>query len=121
MSDLPPTRLERGTAASQLWEAAEDLRETATELQAVADAHAMTTFQFLRELAQGDAPDPSVLLRSRGQLDALLAQLSARADQESACLEELPVVVTAPDLTDPLEARALESFRQRYGRGPGAI
>jgi len=120
MPDLPSTHLEQGTTLSLLWEAVDDLRQTATELQSTADAHAMTTFQFLRELAQGDTPDPSVLLRSRGQLEALMAQLCARADLEGAYLGELPVVLRPPDGSDPLEVRALESFRERYGRRASA-
>jgi len=116
MSDTPPIRLEQGTALSLLWEAADDLRQSAADLHAAADAHAMSTFAFLRDMADGGAPDPSGLLRTRGQLEALLDQLSERADLEAAHLAELRVALTPPDLTDELEARALATFQERYRR-----
>ena len=116
MSDTSSVRLEQGTALSLLWDAADDLRLTAAELQTAAEAHAMTTFQFLRDLADGDAPDPSALLRSRGQVEALLGQLNQRADLEGAHLDELSVTLAAPDLSDPLEVRALATFQDRHRR-----
>ena len=58
MSDTPPIRLEQGTALSLLWETADDLRQSAADLHAAADAHAMSTFAFLRDVADGGAPDP---------------------------------------------------------------
>lgn len=116
MSDTPPIRLEQGTALSLLWETADDLRQSAADLHAAADAHAMSTFAFLRDMADGGAPDPSGLLRTRGQLEALLDQLSERADLEAAHLAELRVALTPPDLTDELEARALATLQERYRR-----
>ena len=116
MSDTPPIRLEQGTALSLLWETADDLRQSAADLHAAADAHAMSTFAFLRDVADGGAPDPSGLLRTRGQLEALLDQLSERADLEAAHLAELRVALAPPDLTDELEARALATFQERYRR-----
>ena len=76
----------------------------------------MSTFAFLRDLADGGAPDPSGLLRSRGQVEALLDQVTDRADTESAHLAELRVALLAPDQTDELEARALAAFQERYRR-----
>ena len=116
MSDTPPIRLEQGTALSLLWETADDLRQSAADLHAAADAHAMSTFAFLRDMADGGAPDPSGLLRTRGQFEALLDQLSERADLEAAHLAELRIALTPPDLTDELEARALATFQERYRR-----
>ena len=76
----------------------------------------MSTFAFLRDLADGGAPDPSGLLRSRGQVEALLDQVTDRADAEAAHLAELRVALLPPDQTDELEARALDAFQERYRR-----
>lgn len=120
MTDTPiPTgpRLEQGTALSNLWDAADGLRQTASELLRAVEAHAMTSFTFLRAVADGQAPDPSALLRSRGRLDALLAQLQDRADFEADQLGELRFGMLENDDGDPdLEARAMASFRERFRR-----
>jgi len=119
MPETPSIRLEQGTALSLLWETVDDLRQTATDLHAAVDAHAMATFQFLRDFADGCTSDPSALLRSRGQVEALLAQLGERAEHESSHLDELRVTLTSPDLDDPLEAQALATFQERYRRRAG--
>ena len=72
MSDTPPLPLEQGTALSLLWETADDMRQSAADLHAAADAHAMSAFAFVRDTADGGAPDPSGLLRSRGRYAAHL-------------------------------------------------
>lgn len=120
MSDeapLPSPRLELGTALSHLGDAAEALRQIASELRAVAEDHAMTTLGFLRDMADDRAPSPAALLRSRGQIEALVQQLLDRADAEASYLSELNVaLLQPPDADDPLERRALEAFKDRYRR-----
>lgn len=113
----PNTRLEQGAALSLLWESVDDLRKTIEDLHAVIDAHAMTTFVFLRDVADGKAPDPSDLLRTRGQVEALLDQLCDCISAEDTSLAELRVGLLPNDDSDPaLEAQALEQFRERYRR-----
>lgn len=110
-------RLEQGSALSHLWDAADGLRQTASELLRAVEDHAMTSFRYLRAVANGQAPDPSALLRSRGRVDALLAQLQDRADFEADQLGELRFGVLENDDGDPgLEARAMASFRARFRR-----
>ena len=117
MSDCPPValRLELGTALSHLGDAAEGLRVIAADLAATAEEHAITTISFLRDTADGRAPSPAALLRSRGQIEALLQQLLDRADAEEATLSELNIALLPnADATDPLERRALDAFKDRY-------
>lgn len=120
MTDTPiPTdlRLEQGTALSHLWDAADAMRQTAGDLLHAVEAHAMISFAFLRAVADGQRPDPSDLLRSRGRLDALLSQLQDRADFEADQLSELRFGMLDHDDGDPdLEARAMVSFRERFRR-----
>ena len=120
MTDTPiPTdlRLEQGTALSHLWDAADGMRQTAGDLLRAVEAHAMISFAYLRAVAAGEQPDPSDLLRSRGRLDALLAQLQERADFEADQLGELRFGMLGHDDGDPdLEARAMASFRERFRR-----
>ncbi len=115
-------RLEQGTALSNLGDAVEDLRQTATDLRVAVDDHAMGTATFLRDVADGRQPDPASLLRSRGRVEALLNQLIDRAELEDAHLAELNIALLPnPDGDPDLEARALASFRERYRRrGPGS-
>lgn len=114
--DRSPDRLEQGSALRQLWDTAEDLRQSVAELHHAIDDHALTTFAFLRAAASGAIPDPSVLLRSRGRVEALLHLLNRHAERESATLAELRVSVL-PNEQNPqeLEARAWEAFRARIG------
>lgn len=80
----------------------------------------MTSFTFLRAVADGQAPDPSALLRSRGRVEALLAQLQDRADFEADQLGEVRFGMLENDDGDPdLEARAMVSFRERFRRRAG--
>lgn len=77
----------------------------------------MTTFAFLRTAADGAIPDPSVLLRSRGRVEALLDLLNGHAEQEGATLAELRIGVLANDENPPeMEARAWAAFKARVGR-----
>lgn len=115
---LPSSRLELGTALSHLGDEAEALRRIASELRAVAEDHAMTTLRFLRDMADDRAPSPAALLRSRGQIEALVQQLLDRADAEASYLSELDVaVLQTPEAEDALERRALQAFKDRYRRG----
>lgn len=118
MSESPtPPRLEQGTALHHLGDAVEDLRLTATDLQAVVEDHAATTATFLRDVADGHPPDPAPLLRSRGRVDAMVQQLIERADLEEAHLAELNIALLPnPDGDPDLEAQALARFRERYRR-----
>ena len=108
-------RLEQGTALSHLWDAADGMRQTAGDLLRAVEAHAMISFAYLRAVADGQRPDPSDLLRSRGRLDALLSQLQDRADFEADQLSELRFGMLDHDDGDPdLEAQAMASFRERF-------
>ncbi len=90
---------------SHLWDAADALRQTAGDLLRAVEAHAMISFA-LRAVADGQRPDPSDLLRSRGRVDALLSQLQDRADFEADQLGELRFGILDYDVGDPdLEAR----------------
>lgn len=121
MSDAIPTnRLEQGTALSLLWDTADDLHQTARELSAAIEDHALTTYAFLRAAAGGAIPDPSGLLRSRGRVEALLDLLNRHAEQEGATLAELRVGVLGNDENPPeMEVRAWDAFRARVGRSAG--
>lgn len=114
---LDDLRLEQGTALSHLWDAADSMRQTAGDLLHAVEAHAMTSFRYLRAVADGQRPDPSALLRSRGRLDALLSRMNDQATFEADQLGELRFGMLANDDGDPeLEARALRSFRERFRR-----
>lgn len=110
-------RLEQGSALSHLWDAADGMRLTAGELLRAVEAHAILSFRYLRAVANGEQPDPADLLRSRGRLDALLAQMNDQAAFEAANLGELRFGMLDNGDGDPeLEARAMRSFRERFRR-----
>ena len=122
VATLSAERLELGTALSHLGDAAEDLRQIAAELRTVSEDHAMTTITFLRDTADGLAPSPAALLRSRGRVEALLQQLLDRADAEEVHLSELNIALLPnADGDDELERRALESFKERHRRGGAPV
>lgn len=121
MSDMSRPSLERGTALTQLWEAADDLRAAQAELSSRVQDHSMVVFAYVRDIADGGEPDPAELLRSQGQVEALVQQVNDRLTAGQDALAELRFgLLPQPDADPVLEARAMEHLRERFRRRAGA-
>lgn len=117
MTDISRPPLEQGTALTQLWEAADDLRAAQAELTARVQDHSMVVFAYVRDIADGGEPDPAELLRSHGQIEALVQQVNDRLTAGQDALSELRFgLLPQPDADPALEARAMEHLRERFRR-----
>lgn len=117
MNELTHPSLEQGTALTQLWEAAEALRLAQQELTRGAEDHARVVLAFVRDIADGGAPDPTALLRARGQIEALVGQINDRLAAGKDALSELRFgLLPQPDADPELEARAMDHLRERLRR-----
>ncbi len=121
MTDPSRPPLERGTALTQLWEAAEGLRLAQLDLAHSAEEHALVVLTFVRDVADGGEPDPVELLRSRGQIEAHVQQLNDRVSAGQDALSELRFgLLPHPEANAELEARAMEHLRERFRRRTSA-
>ena len=117
MTELSRPPLEQGTALTQLWEAADDLRAAQAELSSRVQDHSMVVFSYVRDIADGGEPDPAELLRSHGQIEALVQQVNDRLTAGQDALAELRFgLLPQPDADPALEARAMEHLRERFRR-----
>ena len=117
MSDAQRPPLERGTALTQLWDAAEGLRLAQQDLARCAEGHALTVLGFVRQVADGVEPDPVELLRSHGMIEALTQQVQDRVNASQDALSELRFgLLDHPDADPGLEERAMVHLRARFMR-----
>ena len=114
---IPRPPLERGTALSTIYSTAEQQRQAADSLRRVAEEHALTVHRFITAVANGEAPDPAPILRSRGRVEAMVDALTVEHEAEGDAFDELNVVLGEhPDAVPALEARAMVPLRARLGR-----
>ena len=117
LDPVPRPPLERGTALSTLHATAEQQRLAAESLRRAAENHALSVHRFVTAVAEGQEPDPAPLLRSRGRVEALVAELTQEHDAEGDAFAELRVVLANhPDADPALEAQAMAHLRARLGR-----
>ena len=117
LDPVPRPSLERASALSAVLSAAEQQHRALGSLRAAVEDHAITVHRFVHEIADGGAPDPAPLLRSRGRVEALVQELLDEHESEGEALAELKVAFVDPPDADPaLEARAMAYLRARLGR-----
>ena len=77
----------------------------------------MVVFSYVRDIADGGEPDPAELLRSHGQIEALVQQVNDRLTAGQDALSELRFGLLPHQDADPaLETRAMEHLRERFRR-----
>ena len=119
MTELSRPPLEQGTALTQLWEAADDLRAAQAEFASCVQDHCMVVFSYIRDIADGGEPDPARLLRSHGRIEALVTVVNDRLTAGQEALSELRFgLLPQPDADPALEARAMDHLRERFRRRP---
>ncbi len=117
LDPVPRPSLERGTALTAIYTTAEQQRLAAESLRRAAEDHALTVHRFVTSIANGEEPDPSPVLRSRGRVEALVEELLDEHTGEGDAFAELRVVLAAaPDADPALEATAMAHHRARLGR-----
>ncbi len=117
LEPVPRPSLERGTALSTIYTAAEQQRQAAESLRRAAEDHALTVHRFVTAIANGEEPDPAPVLRSRGRVEALVEELIDEHTGEGDAFAELRVSLSEhPDADPALEAKAMAHLRARLGK-----
>ena len=117
LDPVPRPSLERGPALSAVLSAPEQQHRALGSLRVAAEDHALSVHRFVREIADGGAPDPAPILRSRGRGEALVQELLDEHESEGEALAELRVILAdQPDADPALEEKAMAYLRARLGR-----
>ena len=111
MTELSRPPLEQGTALTQLWEAADDLRAAQAELSSRVQDHSMVVFAYVRDIADGGEPDPTELhLSPEAQREPV-----TRRDPEDGDHPRLPAGVDVETPGVLVETRVSRRYGPRVG------